>query len=41
MWTHVAYPGLAVYAMNFDDDGILFASVNSFGLVRSDDLGVT
>jgi photosystem II stability/assembly factor-like uncharacterized protein len=41
IWTHVAYQGLAVYALNFDDNGILFASVNTFDLVRSDDLGVT
>jgi hypothetical protein len=27
--------------MNFDDEGILFASVDTFGLVRSDDLGVS
>jgi photosystem II stability/assembly factor-like uncharacterized protein len=40
-WNHIAYKGLTVLAMNFDDEGILFASVDTFGLVRSDDLGAT
>ena len=40
-WNHIAYKGLPVSAMNFDDDNILFASVDTFGLVRSDDLGAT
>jgi photosystem II stability/assembly factor-like uncharacterized protein len=40
-WNHIAYKGLAISAMSFDDEGILFASVDTFGLVRSDDLGIT
>ncbi|KAF6248025.1 hypothetical protein C6990_00865 [Nitrosopumilus sp. b3] len=34
-----AYRDLAVFALAFDDDGKLFASVKTFGLVQSDDLG--
>ena len=35
------YAGLAVYALAFDDNEILFASVETHGLVRSDDYGST
>lgn len=39
-WIHLnTYKGLQVLALAFDDNGILFASVDSFGLVRSDDFG--
>ncbi|AJW69897.1 WD40/YVTN/BNR-like repeat-containing protein [Nitrosopumilus adriaticus] len=39
-WIHLdAYRDLAVFALAFDDDGKLFASVKTFGLVQSDDLG--
>lgn len=34
-----AYNGLAVFALAFDDEGRLFASVKTFGIVYSDDLG--
>lgn len=34
-----AYKDLAVFALAFDDSGKLFASVKTFGLVQSDDLG--
>lgn len=34
-----AYKDLAVFALAFDDDGKLFASVKTFGLAQSDDLG--
>ena len=33
------YRKLAVYALAFDDDGKLFSSVKTFGIVQSDDLG--
>ena len=39
-WTHLnAYQGLSVYALAFDDDGKLFASVEIFGIVNSNDFG--
>ncbi|MBT8252115.1 MAG: hypothetical protein KJO99_04710, partial [Nitrosopumilus sp.] len=39
-WIHLdAYRDLAVFALAFDDDGKLFASVKTFGLVQSDDFG--
>jgi hypothetical protein len=39
-WIHLdAYRDLAVFALAFDDGGKLFASVKTFGLVQSDDLG--
>ena len=34
-----AYNGLAAFALAFDDEGRLFASVKTFGIVYSDDLG--
>jgi len=40
-WTQIAYKGLAVYALNINDEDILFASVNTFGLARSDDNGAS
>ncbi len=39
-WIHLdAYQDLAVFALAFDEDGKLFASVKTFGLVQSDTLG--
>ncbi|MDF2422858.1 MAG: glycoside hydrolase [Nitrosopumilus sp.] len=39
-WIHLdAYRDLDVFALAFDDGGKLFASVKTFGLVQSDDLG--
>lgn len=39
-WIHLdTYRKLAVYALAFDDNGKLFSSVKTFGLVQSDDLG--
>ena len=40
-WAQIAYSGLAVYALNIDDEGILFASIDTFDLVRSDDLALS
>jgi hypothetical protein len=33
------YQGMAVFALAFDDNGRLFASVKTFGIVYSDDSG--
>lgn len=39
-WIHLnTYQGLDVFALTFDDDGKLFASVKTFGIVQSNDLG--
>ena len=39
-WVHLdAYQDLAVFALAFDDSGKLFASVKTFGIVQSDNLG--
>ena len=39
-WIHLnTYRDLAVFALEFDDDGKLFASIKTFGLVQSNDLG--
>ena len=39
-WTQFdTYQGMAVYALAFDDNGRLFASVKTFGIVYSDDSG--
>ncbi|MGY5152517.1 MAG: WD40/YVTN/BNR-like repeat-containing protein [Candidatus Nitrosopumilus sp. bin_6a] len=39
-WIHLdTYRKLAVYALAFDDDGKLFSSVKTFGIVQSNDLG--
>ena len=39
-WTHLdAYEDLDVYALAFDDERKLFASVKTFGIVQSDNLG--
>ena len=39
-WIHLnRYQGLDVFALAFDDDGKLFASVKTFGMVQSNDLG--
>ena len=39
-WTLLkTYNGVIVHALAFDDDGILIASVGTFGLVKSNDLG--
>ncbi|MBI2006521.1 MAG: hypothetical protein HYS75_04585 [Nitrosopumilales archaeon] len=41
-WTQLdSYQGLLVFALTFDDEGILYASVSNIGLSRSDDLGKT
>ena len=34
-----SYKGLEVFALAFDDKGVLFASVKTFGLVYSDNFG--
>jgi len=39
-WTQLdTYQGMAVFALTFDDNGRLFASVKTFGIVYSDDYG--
>lgn len=39
-WIHLdAYQKMTVFALAFDDDGKLFASVKTFGMVQSDDFG--
>lgn len=39
-WSQInTYKGLTVFAMAFDDEGTLFASVDTFGLVKSNDFG--
>ena len=39
-WTHLgSYKGLEVFALAFDDKGSLFASVKTFGMTYSDNLG--
>lgn len=39
-WIHLdTYRGLGVVALSFDDKGELFASVKTFGIVQSNDLG--
>lgn len=39
-WIHLkTYNELRVFALAFDDEGTLFASVGTFGLVKSNDLG--
>ena len=39
-WTQLdTYQGMTVFALAFDDDGRLFASVKTFGIVYSDDSG--
>ena len=39
-WIHLnAYRDLAVFALAYDDDGKLFASIKTFGIVQSDDSG--
>lgn len=38
-WNHLTYKGLTVFALAFDDEGMLFASVKTIGLVKSDDFG--
>ena len=39
-WIHLdTYRGLGVHALAFDDKGVLFASVKTFGIVQSNDLG--
>ena len=39
-WTQLdTYQGMAVFALAFDDNGRLFASVKTFGIVYSDDSG--
>ena len=41
-WTVLgSYQGLLVFALAFDDEGILYASVSNIGLSRSSDLGKT
>lgn len=35
------YKGLGIFAMAFDDEGVLYVSTQTFGLVRSFDLGKT
>ncbi|MBM3910846.1 MAG: hypothetical protein FJ356_04280 [Thaumarchaeota archaeon] len=41
-WTHLeAYNGIFIFALTFDDNGILYASATNFGLLRSSDLGKT
>ncbi|MGQ0376872.1 MAG: F510_1955 family glycosylhydrolase [Nitrososphaerota archaeon] len=41
-WTHLeAYKGILIFALTFDDNGILYASAANFGLLRSPDLGKT
>ena len=39
-WAHLnAYQGLDVFALAFDNEGKLFVSVKTFGIVQSDDFG--
>ena len=41
-WTQLEpYKGILIFALTFDDNGILYASSANFGLVRSPDLGKT
>ena len=41
-WTLLeTYKGIGIFAMTFDEDGILYVSTQTFGLVRSSDLGHT
>lgn len=36
-----SYKGILIFALTFDDNGILYASAQTFGLLRSSDLGKT
>lgn len=41
-WTQInPYKGLLVFALTFDENGILYASTDTFGLSKSEDLGKT
>ena len=41
-WTQLEpYNGILIFALTFDDNGILYASTANFGLLRSSDLGKT
>ncbi|MBI3254195.1 MAG: hypothetical protein HYZ56_05840, partial [Nitrosopumilales archaeon] len=41
-WTQLEpYNGILIFALTFDDNGILYASAANFGLLRSSDLGKT
>lgn len=41
-WTQLeAYNGILIFALTFDDNGILYASAANFGLLRSSDFGKT
>lgn len=41
-WTQIEqYKGLSVFALTFDENGVLYASIDQFGLSKSADLGKT
>lgn len=41
-WTQLEpYKGILIFALTFDDNGIMYASTQNFGLLRSSDLGKT
>lgn len=41
-WIHLdEYKGINVFALSFDEEGVLYASTSNFGLSRSSDLGNT